>query len=210
MTCRFWPVRCCASASPAAAGRPKPKPLAAVVKKDPGLVAFTYCFNMRVFDAVSATMIAFSCLTCASVENKKSGVIGVVAFGTRSVQFSPFDTLTPAWLTEQDLDYYTQQFEQAGFRGALNWYRAIQLNWELMGAWTDAVILTPALYIMGERDVVVHFPGYSQVIAIMRRAVPQLKEMILLPGCGHWTQEERPQELNSALIDFLKGLPTDS
>jgi pimeloyl-ACP methyl ester carboxylesterase len=165
---------------------------------------------MRVFDAVSATMIAFSCLTCASVENKKSGVIGVAAFGTRSVQFSPFDTLTPAWLTEQDLDYYTQQFEQAGFRGAINWYRAMQLNWELMGAWTDAAILTPALYIMGERDVVVHFPGYSQVIAIMRRAVPQLKEMILLPGCGHWTQEERPQELNSALIDFLKGLPTDS
>jgi pimeloyl-ACP methyl ester carboxylesterase len=134
----------------------------------------------------------------------------VVPSGMRFVDRLSAPEVLPAWLTEQDLDYYTQQFEQAGFRGALNWYRAMQLNWELMGAWMDAAILTPALYIMGERDVVVHFPGYSQVIAIMRRAVPQLKEMLLFPGCGHWTQEERPQELNSALIDFLKGLSIDS
>lgn len=139
-----------------------------------------------------------------------STAFSVVPTGTRFVDCLSNTEVLPGWLTEQDLDYCAQQFEQTGFRGALSWYRAMQLNWELMGAWTNAPILTPALYIMGERDVVISFPGYSQVVANMRPAVPQLKEMILLPGCGHWTQQERPEEMNSALINFLKSLAADS
>ncbi len=135
-----------------------------------------------------------------------SAAFSVVPTGMRFVDCLSNTGRLPDWLAEQDLDYYAQQFEQTGFRGALNWYRAMPLNWELMGAWTNAPILTPALYIMGERDVVRSFPGYEQVIASMHAAIPQLKEMLLFPGCGHWTQEERPEELKNALISFLKDL----
>jgi epoxide hydrolase A/B len=113
----------------------------------------------------------------------------------------------PAWLTEQDLDFYTREFERTGFSGGLNWYRTIEKSWELMAAWKGAPVLPPALYIAGERDLVVNFPGMRELIANLRAFVPQLKETLLLPGCGHWTQQERPVEVNAALIEFLKALP---
>jgi len=106
----------------------------------------------------------------------------------------------PAWLTEQDIDYYTSEFERTGFSGGLNWYRTIDKSWELMAAWTGAPVLPPALYIAGERDLVVNFSGMSEEIANQRASVPQLKETLLLPGCGHWTQQERPVEVNAALL----------
>lgn len=112
----------------------------------------------------------------------------------------------PAWLTEDDIDYYTGEFERTGFSGGLNWYRTIDSSWELMAAWTGAQVRTPALYIAGEHDLVVNFPGARELIANLRAFVPQLKETLLLPGCGHWTQQERPAEVNAALIKFLKGL----
>jgi pimeloyl-ACP methyl ester carboxylesterase len=40
----------------------------------------------------------------------------------------------------------------------------------------------------------------------MRELVPNLQRLLLIPGCGHWTQQERPAEVNAALIEFLKGL----
>ena len=114
----------------------------------------------------------------------------------------------PSWLTERDIDYYTSEFERTGFGGGLNWYRTIEKSWELMAAWTGALVRTPALYIAGERDLVVNFPGSRELIANLRAFVPHLKETLLLPGCGHWTQQERPVEVNAALIAFLKALPS--
>jgi pimeloyl-ACP methyl ester carboxylesterase len=116
----------------------------------------------------------------------------------------------PSWLTERDIDYYTSEFERTGFSGGLNWYRTIDKSWELMAAWTGAPVRTPALYIAGERDLVVNFPGMQELLANLRAFVPQLKETLLLPGCGHWTQQERPLEVNAALIEFLKALLSSS
>ena len=116
----------------------------------------------------------------------------------------------PPWLTEQDSDFYTGEFERTGFSGGLNWYRTIEKSWELMAAWTGARVLPPALYIAGERDLVVNIPGYRERIANLRAFVPQLKETLLLPGCGHWTQQERPLEVNAALIEFVQALPSSS
>ncbi len=112
----------------------------------------------------------------------------------------------PAWLTEQDIDYYTSEFERTGFSGGLNWYRTIDKSWELTAAWTGALVRPPALYIAGERDLVVNFPGMRELIANLPAFVPQLKETLLLPGCGHWTQQERPAEVNATLLEFLKDL----
>ena len=62
----------------------------------------------------------------------------------------------------------------------------------------------PALYIAGDRDPVVRFPGMDKLIPNLQLFVPQLRKTIMLRGCGHWTQQERPDEVNAALIEFLK------
>ena len=112
----------------------------------------------------------------------------------------------PVWLTETDVDFYTAEFTRTGFRGGLNWYRNIDRNWELMAPLDGLTIKVPALYIAGDRDPVVTFPGMERHIADLRQFVPQLRGSIMLSGCGHITQEERPAEVNAAIIDFLRGL----
>ncbi|MEV0638722.1 alpha/beta hydrolase [Streptomyces sp. NPDC050619] len=109
----------------------------------------------------------------------------------------------PDWLTEQDLDELTESHAK-GFTGGLNWYRNLDRNWELTAPWHGAVVTPPALYMYGDRDLVPAFPGARERIARLPELMPNLRrEPILLPGCGHWTQQERPAEVNEALIDFL-------
>jgi pimeloyl-ACP methyl ester carboxylesterase len=115
-------------------------------------------------------------------------------------------TSLPPWLTEADLAYYVEEFTRTGFRGGLNWYRNIDLGWELLAAFADARVSVPALYIAGDRDLVVGFRGMNQIIASLAYFVPQLRGTLMLPGCGHWTQQERPAEVNKAMLDFLRGL----
>jgi pimeloyl-ACP methyl ester carboxylesterase len=43
-------------------------------------------------------------------------------------------------------------------------------------------------------------------VANLRASVPRLEETIILPGCGHWTQQERPAEVNAVMLAFLRGL----
>jgi pimeloyl-ACP methyl ester carboxylesterase len=112
----------------------------------------------------------------------------------------------PGWLTEADLDFYAAEFERTGFTGGLNWYRAIDLSWELMAPWQAAPVRVPALYVAGDRDLVVNFPGVAQLIPALPTVVPNLTRTLMLPGCGHWTQQERPTEVNTAILEFLNGL----
>jgi pimeloyl-ACP methyl ester carboxylesterase len=112
----------------------------------------------------------------------------------------------PGWLTEADIDFYVREFSRTGFRGGLNWYRNIDRNWELMAPFTGAKVAVPALFVAGERDVVLSFPGAKEIVANLAAAVPRLRETLMLPGCGHWTQQERPEAVNAALIGFLRGL----
>jgi pimeloyl-ACP methyl ester carboxylesterase len=109
----------------------------------------------------------------------------------------------PPWLTEADLDFFVAEFERTGFRGGLNWYRCMDLTWELMAPWAGAKIHQPALFITGDRDPVRTFAPAGDA---MKALVPNLRDMIVLPGCGHWTQQERPKEVNEALISFLRNL----
>ena len=112
----------------------------------------------------------------------------------------------PSWLTEADVDFYGAEFARAGFRGGLNWYRNIDRNWELLAPFAGARVNVPALYVAGDRDLVVTFRGMDQLIPNLSKFIPQLRATIMLPGCGHWTQQERPAEVNAAMIDFLRSL----
>jgi pimeloyl-ACP methyl ester carboxylesterase len=112
----------------------------------------------------------------------------------------------PAWLTDEDLDVYTAEFQRTGFRGGLNWYRNLDRSWELLAPWHHATVTVPALFIAGECDPVIAMMRAS--LDQLRETVPNLTRSILLPGCGHWTQQERPAEVNEALIAFLRSLPS--
>jgi pimeloyl-ACP methyl ester carboxylesterase len=132
--------------------------------------------------------------------------VGMVARDGGFLTRMPDPDVLPGWLTEADMDFYVRQFQQSGFRGGLNWYRNIDRNWELMAPYSGASVSVPALYMAGELDLVVAFPRMKEVIADLARYVPQLRGTIMLPGCGHWAQQERPHEVNQALIDFLHAL----
>jgi pimeloyl-ACP methyl ester carboxylesterase len=110
----------------------------------------------------------------------------------------------PPWLREEDVDFYTAEFTRTGFRGGLNWYRNLDRTWELMAAWQGAPVTVPALFVAGERDPVI--ARRRSDLPRLREAVPALRQSLILPGCGHWTQQERPAEVNAALLDFLRGL----
>jgi pimeloyl-ACP methyl ester carboxylesterase len=115
----------------------------------------------------------------------------------------------PPWISDADIDFYTSEFERTGFAGGLNWYRNIDRNWELSAPWQGANVTTPALYVVGDRDLVYHFPGTKELIARLQNYVPGLTRTIILEGCGHWTQQERWVDVNEAILEFLRGLPSD-
>jgi pimeloyl-ACP methyl ester carboxylesterase len=112
----------------------------------------------------------------------------------------------PPWLTAADIDFYASEFARTGFRGGLNWYRNIDRNWELLAPFSGMKVAAPALYVAGDRDLVVKFPGAEQLIANLSKFVPELRATIMLPGCGHWTQQERAPQVNAAILDFLRHL----
>jgi pimeloyl-ACP methyl ester carboxylesterase len=112
----------------------------------------------------------------------------------------------PPWLTETDLEIYADQFKRTGYRGGLNWYRNTDRNWELMAPFAGLKITVPALLIAGDRDLVLAFRGMDQVIANLSKNAPKLRKTLMLPGCGHWTQQERPLEVNGAMLEFLRHL----
>ena len=108
----------------------------------------------------------------------------------------------PAWLTPEDLAYYTAEFTRTGFTGGLNWYRNFDRNWEITPDLTGKKIEVPALFVAGDRDPVLLMTPPDA----MDEWVPDLRAKVILPGAGHWTQQERPAEVNAALVDFLRQL----
>ncbi len=109
----------------------------------------------------------------------------------------------PKWLTENDLYYFASEFVRTGFRGGLNWYRNIDLTWELSAAFQGKRIEQPALFITGDLDLTRNNPNYEER---MREVVPNLREIVTFPGIGHWTQQENPKGTNEAMLSFLASL----
>jgi pimeloyl-ACP methyl ester carboxylesterase len=113
------------------------------------------------------------------------------------------DTLPP-WLTQEDLDVYVAELTRTGFTGGLNWYRCQDRTHELLAPWQGAVVTPPALYVVGTRDPVYGFPGMDHLLANLGAFVTDLRETVLLDGCGHWTQQERPDEVSARLVAFCR------
>lgn len=109
----------------------------------------------------------------------------------------------PDWLTEADLQFYVDQFTQGGFRGPLNYYRNFNLTWELTAS-SPTTIKQPAMFMAGEKDGVILF--MAQAVQNMPNYVVNLKINKRLPGIGHWTTQEAPEEVNATLLQFLASV----
>ena len=115
----------------------------------------------------------------------------------------------PAWLTQADEDYFVGEFEGSGFFGPISRYRNHDADYRWLQQWKGQKIEQPALFIGGERDLVLSMFGRGNLDALralIQNEVPNLKAADVLEGCGHWTQQEKPAEVNQRLIAWLKSL----
>ena len=107
----------------------------------------------------------------------------------------------PEWLSEADLDFYVGEFTRSGMRGPLNYYRNHDLTWALT-AGAPQTIAQPAMFVAGAKDGVILMA--AEALKQLPTRVPNLLINELIPGIGHWTQQEAPARVNDALLDFLR------
>jgi pimeloyl-ACP methyl ester carboxylesterase len=186
-------------------------PLAAMDRRFEGRFYWNYFSRPGVADAEFArdtrtTLRKFFHMGSGDAPGAGTGRQPLVEPGQSWLDTLPDPGVLPKWFTKDDLEALTQSFS-GGFTGPLNWYRNMDRNWELTAPWHGAVVTSPALYVYGDRDLVPAFPGTPDLIAALPRLMPNLRRKpIELAGCGHWTQQERPDEVNDALVAFLTEL----
>ena len=112
----------------------------------------------------------------------------------------------PSWCREVDIDVVANDFARTGFTGGLNYYRNIDRNWELLAPFAGAKVMVPALYMVGQYDITLAFEGMRELVKNLTNIVPRLSQTITLSNCGHWTQQEQPEAVNAALLQFLRAL----
>lgn len=110
---------------------------------------------------------------------------------------------TPPFMSDGELAVYVESFERTGFTGGLSYYRNIDRNWELTAHLESRRIEQPALFLTGERDPVRRFMPAEA----MKGWVTDLRASTIVPGTGHWVNQEAPEAVNEALLKWLGALP---
>ena len=110
----------------------------------------------------------------------------------------------PAWLSQADLQFYVDELTRTGFRGGINWYRNISAIPGILAPFAGATVVQPALYLYGEHDLIAG--NTDAAVNAMPSLLPNLRGVIRLEGAGHWLQQERPHQVNEALLEFLADL----
>ncbi len=111
-----------------------------------------------------------------------------------------------SFMSDVVLDEFAEAFSKGGFFGPISWYRNYDTGYTQNHAYPDPVVRQPAGFLCGDKEVGLSmFPGSLDV---QRRFVVDLRREIILPGAGHWIQQERPAAVNEALIDFLAEVRT--
>jgi len=133
-----------------------------------------------------------------------AGTVGTIPHGAKMSDRFTIPEELPGWLTQADVDFYVEEFERSGITGGLNRYRNVDRDWEDLAAFRGKPIDVSALFVGGDRDGPTIWGASS--IAAFPTTLPRLHRSTILPGCGHWTQQERPTEVNEALLDFLGAI----
>lgn len=140
----------------------------------------------------------------------RSGAYGEVPYfglfdkSTRLVDNLMVPENYPAWLTEQDFDLLEEQFKRSSFRGGINWYRNMDRNWQMTPYLAKARLHQPTIFIAGQHDGVLRIA--KEEFEGLEANVPNLVSKNILPGAGHWVQQERPEEVTRLLADFVRSV----
>lgn len=115
-------------------------------------------------------------------------------------------TPLPSWLTQEDIAYYASKFNKSGFTGPLNYYRNMNMNWELLAPWTGVQIKVPVKFITGDLDVVYTSLGMKDYIecGAFKKDVPCLEEVVVQEGVAHFNNQEAAEEVSNHIYDFIK------
>ena len=141
----------------------------------------------------------------ASAEGRAEGrVLGMFPKTERFIDNLPRAPRLPAWLDNQDFDYFVQQFEKSGFRGPVNWYRNLDRNGRMLSFLKNAKVQQPAVFLAGEHDAVVNL--YRKAYDELETTMPKLRQKILAPGAGHSAQQAQPEAASRALVEFCRHL----
>ncbi|HYZ90761.1 MAG TPA: alpha/beta hydrolase [Actinomycetota bacterium] len=106
------------------------------------------------------------------------------------------------WFTDEDLEYFVREFSRTGYFGPLSWYRNIDRNWETTPQLDGAKPQQPVLFIAGSNDPVIRMLSPDP----MRETVPNLRDILIVDGPGHWIHMEKPEPVNEAILGFLKDV----
>jgi pimeloyl-ACP methyl ester carboxylesterase len=109
----------------------------------------------------------------------------------------------PPWLTEDDVKVYASELTRSGLHGGLSWYRNINAQTAILSPFVGTTITAPSMYISGEHDRIAADPTALEQYPT---SLPGLRGIHVLPGAGHWIQQERPEQVNDALVSFLRSL----
>lgn len=150
-------------------------------------------------DPASALRRGFYAYDGATPSQRQS--TGFLPEGVSFLGSAPDDATLPPWMVEEHFAEYVDAFTAGGFNGPINWYRNLDRNWSLTAHLQDARIAQPSLFIVGERDPVRHYAGQHE--AGLKDWLTDLRGQHVLPGAGHWLQQERPDDVNRLLLDFL-------
>lgn len=112
----------------------------------------------------------------------------------------PDPDVLPAWLSEEDLDFYANEFKNSGMRGPLNYYRNHNLTWQLTEG-APETISQPAMFVAGAADGVIMMA--AEALQALPQRVTDLRINELIPEIGHWTQQEAPEAVNESILRFL-------
>lgn len=158
-----------------------------------------------VFDADPATALRkmFFAYDGATPDGRQS--TGFIPAGQSFISTVPDDATLPPWMSPEHFAEYIDAFSGGGFKGPLDWYRNLDRNWSLTAHLQDARITVPAAFVIGERDPVRHYAGQHE--AGLKEWIPDLRRQVVVPGAGHWIQQERADEVNRLLLEFLGPLP---
>lgn len=129
---------------------------------------------------------------------------GFLPPGVPLMQTISDDATLPPWMSPAHFADYVEAFTAGGFKGPIDWYRNIDRNWALTAFLQDRTIDPPSLFIVGTEDPVRHYAGRHE--KALGDWLTDLRGQIEIAGAGHWIQQERPDEVNAALLAFLAGL----
>ncbi|XP_071693784.1 epoxide hydrolase 2-like [Rutidosis leptorrhynchoides] len=125
--------------------------------------------------------------------------------GMEFIDFLETPSTLPVWITEEELQVYAEKFRDSGFTGGLNYYRAMDLSWELEAPWQGSKITVPSKLIVGDKDIGFEIFTKGYILSdVQKELVPDM-EVVILDG-HHFIHQEKPQEVSDQILSFLNNL----